>query len=170
MQSGRGVLSYLGAHRRMLAVGTCFLLTTNALERTIPWLLKNGVDAFGAWAGRAYADIVAADPAAAAFFADPAAADPPGGEPAAAVAARVLAELADLAGDDDAASSVVVGHAGSLRLALAAALGIPFVASWRLRLDCAGLSVLGWAAGGPTIERLNDTGHLGGFAEGEGSG
>ncbi len=48
MNSGRGVLSYLGAHRKMLGVGTCFLLVTNGFERTIPWLLKNGVDAFGA--------------------------------------------------------------------------------------------------------------------------
>jgi ATP-binding cassette subfamily B multidrug efflux pump len=48
MSVGRGVLSYLSTHRKMLAIGTCFLVVTNALERTVPWLLKNGVDAFGA--------------------------------------------------------------------------------------------------------------------------
>jgi ATP-binding cassette, subfamily B, multidrug efflux pump len=48
MSPGRGVLSYLGAHLKTLGVGTGFLLLTNGLERSIPWLLKNGVDAFSA--------------------------------------------------------------------------------------------------------------------------
>jgi ATP-binding cassette subfamily B multidrug efflux pump len=48
MSPGRGVLSYLGAHRRTLGIGTGFLVLTNGLERSIPWLLKNGVDAFSA--------------------------------------------------------------------------------------------------------------------------
>ena len=31
---------------------------------------------------------------------------------------------------------------------------------WRLRLDCASLSILTWAADGLVLERLNDTAHL----------
>ena len=42
---------------------------------------------FGIWAGRTYADVVAADPAARAWFIDPSTGAPPGGE-SLAVAAR----------------------------------------------------------------------------------
>jgi broad specificity phosphatase PhoE len=56
--------------------------------------------------------------------------------------------------------AVVVGHAGSLRLALAAALGLPLAAYWRLRLDCASLTIVDWTEDGPVLERLNDTAHL----------
>ena len=54
----------------------------------------------------------------------------------------------------------IVGHAGSLRLALAQALGMSLSSYWRLRLDCASLSVLTWGADGMVLERLNDTAHL----------
>lgn len=57
-------------------------------------------------------------------------------------------------------SVVVVGHAGSLRLALAHALGMPLAAYWRLRLDCASLSMLTWTSAGPIVESLNDVSHL----------
>ncbi|HEY6882104.1 MAG TPA: ABC transporter ATP-binding protein, partial [Polyangiales bacterium] len=46
MGEGRSVLSYLGTHTKVLGLGTFFLVLTNGLERSIPWLLKNGVDAF----------------------------------------------------------------------------------------------------------------------------
>jgi broad specificity phosphatase PhoE len=54
----------------------------------------------------------------------------------------------------------IVGHAGSLRLAIAQALHMKLSYYWRLRLDCASLSVLTWAADGLLLERLNDTTHL----------
>jgi ribonuclease H / adenosylcobalamin/alpha-ribazole phosphatase len=113
----------------------------------------------GEWAGRTYADVVAADPAARAWFTDPSTGVPPGGESIAAAAERVMRVLSALAhGDDERVA--IVGHAGSLRLALAQALGIPLSSYWRLRLDCASLSVVTWAADGLLIERLNDTTHL----------
>jgi len=46
MKSPKSVWSYLSAHRGQLATGAFFLLATNAFEKAIPWLLKNGVDAF----------------------------------------------------------------------------------------------------------------------------
>lgn len=114
---------------------------------------------FGAWAGRTYAAVAAADPAAAAWFADPGTGAPPGGERAGDAADRVLRALQALAGGD-AGCLAVVGHAGSLRLALTRALGMPLASCWRLRLDCAALSVIDWTADGVLIERWNDTHHL----------
>ncbi len=46
MDSPKTVWSYLTAHRGQVVVGALFLLATNAFEKAIPWLLKNGVDAF----------------------------------------------------------------------------------------------------------------------------
>ncbi len=46
MNPPKSVWSYLSAHRGQLAAGGFFLLLTNAFEKAIPWLLKNGVDAF----------------------------------------------------------------------------------------------------------------------------
>ena len=114
---------------------------------------------FGDWAGKTYAEIVTADPAAEGWFADPGASAPPGGEALAVAAERVLGVLAEFA-HTRRDCAVIVGHAGSLRLALAAALGLPLAAYWRLRLDCASLSVLSWTEDGPVLERLNDTAHL----------
>lgn len=114
---------------------------------------------FGAWGGRTFAEIVAADPSAADYFEDPTAATPPDGEPVGVAADRVLDALRSLA-DIDRSGVVVVGHAGSLRLALALALKMPLAAYWRLRLDCAGMSVLAWTDDGFVVERLNDVAHL----------
>ena len=114
---------------------------------------------FGIWAGRTYADVVGADPAARVWFVDPSAGAPPGGESLAVAAERVLCVMRDLArGDGERVA--IVGHAGSLRLALARALDMALSSYWRLRLDCASLSVLTWAADGLLLERLNDTTHL----------
>jgi broad specificity phosphatase PhoE len=113
----------------------------------------------GEWAGRTYADVVAADPAARAWFTDPSTGAPPGGESIAVAAERVMRVLSALA-HGDVERVAIVGHAGSLRLALAQALGMPLSSYWRLRLDCASLSVMTWAADGLLVERLNDTTHL----------
>jgi broad specificity phosphatase PhoE len=84
---------------------------------------------------------------------------PPGGESLAAAAERVLRVMHELA-HGDGERVAIVGHAGSLRLALARALGMELSSYWRLRLDCAGLSVLTWGEDGLVLERLNDTAHL----------
>ena len=114
---------------------------------------------FGTWAGRTYADVVAADPAARAWFIDPNTGAPPGGESIAVAAERVLRVMRALA-HGDGERVAIVGHAGSLRLAIAQALHMKLSSYWRLRLDCASLSVLTWAADGLLLERLNDTAHL----------
>jgi adenosylcobinamide kinase/adenosylcobinamide-phosphate guanylyltransferase len=118
---------------------------------------------FGAWAGQSIADIGATLPAAQAWIADPSSGSPPGGETIAAVADRAFAALAALA-DGDCERVVVVGHAGSLRLALARGLGMPLASYWRLPLDCASLSIVQWTPDGLLVERLNDTNHLQGEA------
>jgi broad specificity phosphatase PhoE len=114
---------------------------------------------FGIWAGRTYADVVAADPAARTWFIDPSTGAPPGGESIAVAAERVLRVMRALA-HGDGERVAIVGHAGSLRLAIAQALHMKLSSYWRLRLDCASLSVLTWAADGLLLERLNDTTHL----------
>jgi broad specificity phosphatase PhoE len=114
---------------------------------------------FGRWAGRTYEDVVAADPAARAWFTDPSSGAPPGGESLAAAAERVLRIMRALV-HGDGERVAIVGHAGSLRLALVQALEMSLSSYWRLRLDCASLSVLTWAAEGLVVERLNDTAHL----------
>jgi ribonuclease H / adenosylcobalamin/alpha-ribazole phosphatase len=114
---------------------------------------------FGIWAGWTYADLVAADPAARAWFIDPSTGAPPGGESLAVAAERVLRVMRVIA-HGDGERVAIVGHAGSLRLALAQALGMSLSSYWRLRLDCASLSVLTWAEDGLLLERLNDTAHL----------
>lgn len=114
---------------------------------------------FGDWAGRTYAEIVTADPALADWFTRPDDAPPPNGEPAAAAASRVLDALREIA-EERTGYVVVVGHSGSLRLAVAEALGMPRGSWWRLRLECASISVAAWAADGLILERWNDTTHL----------
>jgi adenosylcobinamide kinase/adenosylcobinamide-phosphate guanylyltransferase len=121
---------------------------------------------FGAWAGQSVADIVATQPSAQAWFADPSRGSPPGGETIAAVADRTYDALSSLAASG-ADSVIVVGHAGSLRLALARGLGMPLASYWRLPLDCASLSIAQWTPEGLMIERLNDTNHLTGEVTGQ---
>jgi ribonuclease H / adenosylcobalamin/alpha-ribazole phosphatase len=112
----------------------------------------------GDWAGLTYAEAIAADPRAAAWFVDPAATSSPGGESLPDVAARMLDAFAEIANVGEL--SVVVGHAGSLRLALALALGMPLGDYWRLRLDCGSLSILDWTEAGPIVNAWNDRSHL----------
>lgn len=115
---------------------------------------------FGEWSGRTYGEIVAEQPSAASYFADVTRQDPPGGESARSVAVRVLDALKAIATAHDDGAAVVVGHAGSLRLGLALALGMRLADYWRLRLDYASLSVLDWTEQGIIVERWNDVSHL----------
>jgi broad specificity phosphatase PhoE len=115
---------------------------------------------FGAWSGQTFAEIVADQPAAAGYFMDSGTGSPPDGEPVATAAARVFDALRQVAEAHRSQPVIVIGHAGSLRLALVRALGMPLAAYWRLRLDYAGLSVLDWTESGVIIKRLNDVSHL----------
>lgn len=113
---------------------------------------------FGDWAGRTYAEIVTAAPTAADWFVRPVIA-PPNGERAAEAARRVLDTLRQIA-EERTGYVVVVGHSGSLCLAAAEGLGMPHASWWRLRLACASISTVTWAADGLILECWNDTAHL----------
>lgn len=94
---------------------------------------------FGAWDGRAWAEIEAADGARlGAWMADWAAAPAPGGEAFPDVAARTAAWLADLrAGPAPAAPVLVVAHSGSIRALLCEAMGWPLAQAFRVRVEYA---------------------------------
>ena len=91
---------------------------------------------FGDWDGRHARDI---EPTAlAAFHADPLTSPAPGGELWAAFQTRIgtaLAALIENPGSDHSAVTLVVSHAGALRMALALACGFPLPALWALRID-----------------------------------
>jgi len=102
-----------------------------ALETAAAWELPVQVDerlaerSFGEWEGRRWAELwptvpteVLASPEAYTAF------TPPGGEPFEAVAARVGAAIRDLT-REPGRRVLAVTHAGPLRLAVGAALGLP---------------------------------------------
>ncbi|MEO5885484.1 MAG: histidine phosphatase family protein [Candidatus Limnocylindrales bacterium] len=79
---------------------------------------------FGLAEGRTFDELVVDQPdLAARLLAGDVAIDWPGGEAAAALEARVLAALGDLSGADR--PTIVVAHAGPLRIAIAAMTGSP---------------------------------------------
>lgn len=142
--------------RRARQTGEFIAAKCHAPLQVIPALRE--ID-LGAWAGRTFADIVAADPTANDWFTDPTKDAPPGGEHIADAADRVHGLLQALAHSEEE-TLAIVGHAGSLRLAVAQALGMPLRSYWRLQLDCASLSVVTWTEDGPLLELWNDASHL----------
>jgi broad specificity phosphatase PhoE len=105
---------------------------------------------FGAWAGRALAEIDAAD---AALWMTDVDARPHGGESLRAFAARVAGWLDDQALRDGRA--VAVTHGGVVKAAVVHALGAPLEAFWRI--DAAPLSITELHAhdGRWTVARVN---------------
>ncbi|MBO4270722.1 histidine phosphatase family protein [Microbispora triticiradicis] len=98
---------------------------------------------YGAWAGRPFAEVAAADPAGlGAWLTDPRAI-PHGGESLAGLGERVAAWMESLRAD--AARVVAVCDAGPIRAALAHALGL--TATGAAAFDVAPLSHTGLAAG-----------------------
>lgn len=80
---------------------------------------------FGQWTGHGWDELASAkDPDLAAFWADPAGAEPPGGESFAAVVRRVEAGMTRLVATHGERDILICAHAGSIRAALAVALGI----------------------------------------------
>jgi alpha-ribazole phosphatase len=80
---------------------------------------------FGRWQGRTWSDLAALQaPGLAAFWEQPAVIAPPGGESFAAVVERVAAAVATLSAVHAGRDIIAVAHAGSIRAALAVALGI----------------------------------------------
>jgi broad specificity phosphatase PhoE len=88
---------------------------------------------------------------------DPVAGMPPGGEPLAAVQARVLRAVAEIArahpnGDD----VLIVCHGGVISAYLAHCLALPLSSLWRLTLSNCSLSEVA----PPRVLTMNDTAHL----------
>lgn len=87
---------------------------------------------------------------------------PPGGETLAEVADRVAeacAELfaADGAGARDGAGDVVVvSHVTPIKAAVAWALGAGVELSWKLHLQTASVTRIGWGNGGPVLHGFNE--------------
>jgi broad specificity phosphatase PhoE len=126
--------------------------------------------AMGTWEGLRRAEILArsADDAARhqQWEADPTCA-PPGGESLAAVQARVVACVRDLAERHAGAAVVLVSHVGPIKALLCTAMDVPLTTGQRLFLDNATVSVIDWGAHtvlweAPAIVRLvNAHHHLG---------
>ena len=105
--------------------------------------------AMGTWEGLRRAEILArsADDAARhhQWEADPACA-PPGGESLAAVQARVVACVRDLAERHAGGAVMLVSHVGPIKALLCTALGVPLTTGQRLFLDnaTAAILILAW--------------------------
>src|SRR5262249_49234036 len=102
------------------------------------------------WEGLRRAEILArsADDAARhqQWEADPTCA-PPGSESIAAVQARVVACVRDLAERHAGAAVVLVSHVGPIKALVCTALGVPLTTGQRMFLDSATVSVIYWGAG-----------------------
>ncbi|MGH7458466.1 MAG: histidine phosphatase family protein [Longimicrobiaceae bacterium] len=95
---------------------------------------------------------------------DPTTHPPPGGETLAGFEERVRRAADEL---PSAGTCLAVGHAGTMRILLSRALGVPFAATMRLRISgCALTEVELHPDGGATVLNLNDASHLAGLAEG----
>jgi broad specificity phosphatase PhoE len=117
--------------RRCRETAAAALLASPTLEAAL------GECGFGTWAGRALAEIAAADPQAVASWMTDPAARPHGGESLESFATRVSVWL-DLQAFLDG-SAVAITHGGVVKAAVAHALGAPIEAFWRI--DAAPLSV-----------------------------
>jgi len=123
--------------------------------------------AMGTWEGLRRAEILArsADDATRhqQWEADPTCA-PPGGESIAAVQARVVACVHDLAERHAGASVVLVSHVGPIKALLCTAMDVPLTTGQRMFLDSATVSVIDWGSDAvqweaPAILRLYNAHH-----------
>ena len=111
---------------------------------------------FGRWQGRSWMDLEAAkDPGLAAFWADPAGSAPPGGESFAAMVERVRAALEQITAAQAGRDILAVVHAGTVRAALAVALGITPEQALRFAVKPLSLTRLDATAAGWRIETVN---------------
>lgn len=111
---------------------------------------------FGRWQGRSWMELEAAkDEDLPAFWADPANARPPGGESFAAVIGRVGAAMDRLAAAHAGRDILAVVHAGTVRAALAVALGLSPDQALRFAVRPLSLTRLDATAGGWRVEMVN---------------
>ena len=111
---------------------------------------------FGRWQGRSWMDLEAAkDPDLAAFWANPAESTPPGGESFATMVERVRAALEQITAAQAGRDILAVVHAGTVRAALAVALGITPEQALRFAVKPLSLTRLDATASGWRIETVN---------------
>lgn len=85
---------------------------------------------------------------------------PPGGESLNALGRRVRSACADLAAEAAAEDVVVVSHVSPIKAAVAWALGVSDLVSWRLHLDLASVTHVAVRPSGPTVLLYNSVSHL----------
>lgn len=111
---------------------------------------------FGRWQGRSWMDLEAAkDPDLPAFWADPAGTAPPGGESFAAMIERVAGALENLTAAQAGRDILAIVHAGTVRAALATALGITPAQALRFSIQPLSLTRLDATSDGWRIEMVN---------------
>jgi alpha-ribazole phosphatase len=109
---------------------------------------------FGELEGRSYDEIAARDPELyRAWMETPTRVTFPGGESFADVKARALAAYDRIRAAHDAA--VVVTHGGVVRAGLAAWLGMPDEAIFRLAQEYGGVTIVDWIGDAPLVRLLN---------------
>ncbi|SOD95101.1 histidine phosphatase family protein [Caenispirillum bisanense] len=110
---------------------------------------------FGAWQGRAWTDLPAAETAG--FWPDPAGTRPPGGESFADQVARVKEAVGRLTAAHDGRDIVAVAHAGTIRAALVLALGLEDrpAAALSFAVDPLSLTRIDLMAGGAAVRTVN---------------
>ena len=120
---------------RLRARQTFAALVAAGLEADAPTVAPDlDEQDFGRLEGRTWGEL-ASDPDLSAFLADSAEAAPPGGESFAAMIARVEGAILRLGPAHTGRDIVAVAHAGTIRAALAVALGLSPAAALRLVIE-----------------------------------
>jgi probable phosphomutase (TIGR03848 family) len=111
---------------------------------------------FGAWAGRAFAQLDR-EPSFQRWNSFRSAARPPDGELMVQVQARAIAGLERLRGEHPDQVVVVVSHADVIKAAIAYFLGVPLDLFQRIEISPASVSALRLDAHSVTVSSVNDT-------------
>ena len=88
---------------------------------------------------------------------------PEGGETARDVSARVSGTFDEIKARHMNDTVLVVGHGGSLRLAMASLLGMPLEGNWSFLFDNCGLTIVETFEDNSVLSLFNDTSHLNGI-------
>ena len=89
---------------------------------------------------------------------------PEGGETARDVGVRVAGIFDEIKARHMNETVLVVGHGGSLRLAMASLLGMPLEGNWSFVFDNCGLTIVDTFEDNAVLSLFNDTSHLNGIA------
>lgn len=135
------------ARCRQTAVALAAAGLVPSARETAPALAEQD---FGAWQGKRWDEIDAPW-----FWQAPASAVPPGGESFAAVVGRVGPVLVDLCRRHAGRDVLLVAHAGSIRAALAIALGISSAAALQFAIQPLSLTRITHNGGGWSVDGVN---------------